>query len=124
MRRILSIEVPKHARADVAGPNRNHQRDKWPLLNKKIKRIRRAVAFDSRLVAEASDTLFNLAGGGSEPCSSLPLSCAQSSSRRRASPREDPRETAQARKSAFIGGVIIAKSPKVARHKLRRDDYV
>ena len=46
MRRILSIEVPKHARADVAGPNRNHQRDKWPLLNKKIKRIRRAVAFE------------------------------------------------------------------------------
>jgi hypothetical protein len=54
---------PKYARADVAGPNRDRQRDKWPLLNKEIERIRRAFAFGSRLQAEASDTLFNLAGG-------------------------------------------------------------
>jgi hypothetical protein len=54
---------PKHARADVAGPDRDRQRDKWSVLNKEIERIRRAFAFGSRLQAEASHTLFNLAGG-------------------------------------------------------------
>jgi hypothetical protein len=54
---------PKYSRADVAGPDRDRQRDKWPVLNKEIERIRRAFAFGSRLQAEASDTLFNLAGG-------------------------------------------------------------
>lgn len=54
---------PKHARADVAGRDRDRQCDKWSVLNKEIERTRRAFAFGSRLLAEASDTLFNPAGG-------------------------------------------------------------
>ena len=54
---------PEHARADVARPDRDRQRDKWSVLNKEIERIRRAFTFDSRLPADTSDTRFNLAGG-------------------------------------------------------------
>src|SRR5208283_1872015 len=50
----------KHARADVADPDRDRQRDIGLVLNEEIKRLRRAVAFGSRLLAEASDAPFNL----------------------------------------------------------------
>ena len=53
----------KHSRPDVADPDRDRQRNKGLVLNKEIERLRRAVAFGSRLLTEASNAPFNLAGG-------------------------------------------------------------
>ena len=115
----------KHACADVAGPDRDRQRDKWSVLNKEIERIRGAVAFGSRLVAEASDAPFNLAGCVLNRVRRYAFYVLNQTRQCRASPRQDPRETAQARNFVLTGAVMIAKPPIVARHPLRRrgDDY-
>ena len=110
---------PKHARADVAGPDRDRQRDKWPLLNKEIERIRRAFAFGSRLLAEASDTLFNLAGGVLNRFVATPFMCSIKLATSRFTASRSSRNSSRS-ESAFIDAVMTAKSPIVARHPLRR----
>jgi hypothetical protein len=54
---------PKHPSADIADRNGDAQRSNRLILNEEADRLRRPVASLSRLLAQAPDVLFNLAGG-------------------------------------------------------------
>lgn len=109
---------PKHPRADVAGPDRDRQRDKWSDLNKEIERMRRAFAFGYRLLAEASDTLFNLAGGVLNRAHRNPFMCSIRLATSRFTASRSSRNSSRS-ESAFSDAVMIAKPLIVARHPLR-----
>lgn len=111
---------PKYARADVAGPDRDRQRDEWSVLNKEIERIRRAFAFGFRVVAEASDTLFNLAGGVLNRVVATPFMCSIRLATSRFTASRSSRNSSRS-ESAFICAVMTELSPIFANRSARGD---